>query len=261
MLLCLNIENTRITAALFEGETLRGKGCLAAGTARTADEYAVLLEGLLRLRGFSSLDIDGAILCSAVPTLTASIKEAVRLGFGVIPLVVGPGVKSGLPIRTEHPTELGADLVAAAVGGLLITEPPMLICSLDTASTIAYLDEKGNFSGVMIAAGIETSLSALRAACEQLPAVGVEEPRMLFGKNTAESMRSGALFGAAAMIDGVYERAAREESSRKSLSLLLTGAFASAIAPLCESPAREEENLIFLGLREIWNKNIKDNQM
>lgn len=258
MILCLNIDNSRVTAALFEGEQLRCTVPLAADAGRTADEYAVMLRGGLELRGVGSTHITGAILSSAVPNMTASVAGAVSLFCGVRPLIVGPGVRSGLNIRTENPSELGADLVALSVGALSRFAPPILLCDFGTATTISLLDSAGCFAGTMIASGVETSLAALRGACAQLPAVGVQAPGRLFGRNTPESMRSGALCGAAAMVDGVCARAAAEQGPGQELTVLMTGTLAPLVAPLCTCGAELAENLIFYGLREIYRKNTKE---
>ena len=253
MLLCVDIGNTNITLGGYREDTLVFTARLASDVQRTADQYAVELYDILRLNGCSAAQVQGAILSSVVPTLTDALCRASQKLFGFAPMVLGPGVKSGLNIKIDNPAQLGADLVAGAIGAMAKFPLPCIIIDLGTATTISVLNAKGEFLGGAIAAGIRLTLEALTKNTAQLPLVGIEAPKSVIGSNTIDCMKSGLILGAAAMLDGLVERIEAELGHKS--TLIATGGLAQFITPLCKREIILEKDLLLKGLNVIYKKN------
>lgn len=253
MLLTIVIRNDTTALGVFEGDTLIARADFGTDTGKTKDEYAVLLHSLLSFRKISPDGITDALCASVVPAVTETVREAVRLLVGVRPHLIGSGIRTGLTIATENPAELGGDLVAAAVGALSRYTPPLILLELGTAATFSVLDETGTFLGCAIAPGVTLSLSALSATAELLPATAATAPKSVIGKNTAESLRAGTLFGAAAMIDGMLDRLT--ETLGKEASVIVSGNDADVLLPLCRHAMTRDDTLTLLGLSRIYEKN------
>lgn len=253
MLLCVDIGNTNITLGGYRDDTLVFTARLASDAQRTADQYAVELYDILRLNGCSAAQAQGAILSSVVPTLTDALCRALQKLFGFMPMVLGPGVKSGLNIKIDNPAQLGADLVAGAIGAMAKFPLPCIIIDLGTATTISVLNAKGEFLGGAIAAGIRLTLEALTKNTAQLPLVGIEAPKSVIGSNTIDCMKSGLILGAAAMLDGLIDRMETELGG--SASVVATGGLAREVVPHCRREIQVDENLLLDGLKRIYEKN------
>ena len=253
MLLALVIKNDILSLGVYDGGALRASAAVATDTGKTADEYAVLFGNILSFRGFSATDITDAICASVVPAVTETVRDAVRLLTGVRPHLIGSGVKTGLTIATENPAELGSDLVAAAVGALARYKAPLILLDLGTAATFSVIDGKGEFVGCAIAPGVALSAEALSARAELLPHAAAKVPKSVIGKNTAESLRAGTLFGAAAMIDGMLDRI--EEASAATATVIVSGKDADVLLPLCRHTVTRDDTLALLGLSLIFEKN------
>lgn len=253
MLLCVDIGNTNITLGGYREDTLVFTARLASDVQRTADQYAVELYDILRLNGCSAAQVQGAILSSVVPTLTDALCRASQKLFGFAPMVLGPGVKSGLNIKIDNPAQLGADLVAGAIGAMAKFPLPCIIIDLGTATTISVLNAKGEFLGGAIAAGIRLTLEALTKNTAQLPLVGIEAPKSVIGSNTIDCMKSGLILGAAAMLDGLIDRMETELGG--SASVVATGGLAREVIPHCRREIQVDENLLLDGLKRIYEKN------
>lgn len=253
MLLCIDIGNTNITLGGYREDTLVFTARLASDVQRTADQYAVELYDILRLNGCSTAQVQGAILSSVVPTLTDALCRASQKLFGFVPMVLGPGVKSGLNIKIDNPAQLGADLVAGAIGAMAKFPLPCIIIDLGTATTISVLNAKGEFLGGAIAAGIRLTLKALTENTAQLPLVGIEAPKSVIGSNTIDCMKSGLILGAAAMLDGLIDRMETELGG--SASVVATGGLAREVIPHCRREIQVDENLLLDGLKRIYEKN------
>lgn len=253
MLLCVDIGNTNITLGGYREDTLVFTARLASDVQRTADQYAVELYDILRLNGCSAAQVQGAILSSVVPTLTDALCRASQKLFGFAPMVLGPGVKSGLNIKIDNPAQLGADLVAGAIGAMAKFPLPCIIIDLGTATTISVLNAKGEFLGGAIAAGIRLTLKALTENTAQLPLVGIEAPKSVIGSNTIDCMKSGLILGAAAMLDGLIDRMETELGG--SASVVATGGLAREVIPHCRREIQVDENLLLDGLKRIYEKN------
>ena len=253
MLFTADIGALTITLGVFDGETLRFRASLSASRERTADEYAVLLAQLFRMRGVEP-KMEGAVLSSVSKPLNAVMAGAVERICGVRPVFLGPGVRTGLDIRADIPSQLGGDIAACCIGALHLQKPPLAVLGFGAATTLAYLDEKGQLCGVMICPGVQPGLDALSALAGELPTIALEPPRSLLGRNTVDAMNSGGVFGAAAMADGLLARV-REAYGKEELPVIAAGDMAPLILPHCESEIRHEPDLVLKGLHLVWERN------
>lgn len=254
MLLAADLGNTNITLGIFREKELLFSARLSASRSRTADEYAVLLDAVFRMHGVSARDIHGAVLSSELKPLTPVFSDAIEMICRVHLLVVGPGVRTGLDIRVDIPSQVGSDLAVCSVAALSLQAPPLAVIDLGTATTLTLIDARGQLTGVIICPGVRSGMEALSGAAAALPDISLEKPKALLGKNTVDSMTSGVIYGAAAMIDGLVERL-REEAKVESLPVIATGGLAGSILPYCRSSARHEPELVLLGLRLVWENN------
>ena len=253
MILTADIGNTNITLGVFQGDSLVFISRLATQRHRTAEQYAIELDAIFRLEGLSS-DFDGAIISSVVPELTSTFKYAIKKVTGCDSLIVAAGIKNGLKISTDNPKELGADLVAGAVGAISQYELPCLVMDLGTATKISVIDEGGVFVGCTIAPGIGISLDALSLRTSQLPAIELSAPDHAIGTNTIECIRSGTVLGNAAMLDGMANRL--EKALGKEIkTLVATGGLAKEIVACCEKDIIFNKDLVLQGLLAIYRKN------
>ena len=255
MLLTLIIRNDRITLGAYQGSTLAARADIGADKQKTADEYAVLFKSIFDIHKISTTDFDGAICASVVTTKNEPPNEAVTLLLGVRMHVIGSGIKTGLTIKTENPAELGADLVAEAVGALAKYPPPMVLVHCGTAITFSYLDAEGAFLGCAIAPGLSLAAKALSDAAGLLPDVSHALPKSVIGKNTAESLRAGTLLGTASMIDGILSRLEAEQGNA---TVILSGTEADILSPSLLHPVHKDDTLALSGLLIIYEKNKRN---
>ena len=255
MLLAVDIGNSNINFGVFRGSELLFVSNLATETDRTAVQYALEFKAGFELQAFPASEIDGAVISSVVPVLTTTMKNAVRLFCGVDALVLGPGVKNGLNIKTDNPAQLGADLVAGAVGALSKYKTPCLVLDLGTATKISVLDKHGCYRGCTISAGVKISLAALAGKTAQLPLVDLSvEECPAYGTNTVHSMQAGILLGTASMLDGLCERI-EESLGEKVETVVATGGLSGFIVRRCKRNVIHDPTLIMDGLRVIYEKN------
>ena len=253
MLLAIDIGNTNITLGAFDEANLQFTARLATDTRKTADQYAVEIKNLLSLYSLQTEEIEDSIIASVVPAVGKSISRAVSKLCNIVPLMLGPGVKTGLNIKIDDPSQLGADLVAGAVGALDVYNAPCVVIDMGTASTISVLDRNGAFVGGVIAAGVRLTLKALTENTAQLSSIPIEAPKSVIGSNTAECMQSGLVYGAASMIDGLLLRIEKELGVKP--TVVATGGLSKEIICHCSSNIIYNENLLLDGLRVIYEKN------
>ena len=246
MTLCVDIGNTSICLGLFERGSLRFRARLASDCKKSADEYAVLLAGIFSMKKIDPSEISDAAMLSVVPALTHTLTRALA-AFGVEPLVVGSGIKTGLNLRIESPELLGADIVADTVAALRVAEPPLIVLDLGTATTISVVNARGELTGCVIAPGVKLSLEALSEKCALLPEVSLTPPSRTVGRNTSEAINSGAVLGTTLMLDGYIDRIKRENGFEK-MTIIATGGLAELILPLSENEIRFEPDLTLKGL-------------
>ena len=253
MLLAVDIGNTNITLGLYDEEILLFTARLSTDTRRTADQYAIDIKDILTLHGCDYENIEDAIISSVVPSVGAAVGRAISLLCHIVPLTLAPGVKTGLHIKIDNPAQLGADLAAGAVGAVNEYTMPCIVIDMGTASTISVLDKNGAFLGGAIAAGVNLTLKALTENTSQLPAISIESPQSVIGTNTADCMRSGLVFGTAAMLDGMIDRI--EEELGEIATVVATGGLSREIISHCSHSIIYNENLVLDGLRIIYEKN------
>ncbi len=256
MILVIDIGNTCITLGGFETDEHSSPvfvSRLATDLSGTADEYASRILSALALHKIDADRVCGTIFSSVVPPLNRVIKQALYFLFGKLPLSVGPGIKSGISIRCDIPSSVGADLIATAVAAQKLYTCPALIIDMGTATKMTVVDENGAFIGASIIPGVNMGLGALSEQTAQLPKISLETPAKVISKNTADCMRSGVLYGNASMVDGMIDRICREYGQE--LCVLATGGMASTIIPLCNHDVTIDEHLILKGLYILYQKN------
>lgn len=253
MLLAADIGNTNITFGGFEEDSLVFVAHISTDVSKTCDEYAQTILGTLSLYNKQKLEITGAIISSVVPALNKTVSDALEFVYGIRPIIVAPGIKTGINIRCDDPSSVGTDLVCACVACNKLYGGPAIIVDLGTATKIMAIDKNGTFTGVSIAAGVTMGLKSLYMGTAQLPQVSLEAPECVIGKNTADCMKSGVVFGHAAMIDGMIDRFCQE--LKMSAKVYATGGLATVIIPHCKHGITLDEHMVLKGLNIIYNKN------
>lgn len=254
MILTIDIGNTNIVVGGADGG-IKFISRVATDKSRTEFEYAILLEGILAMHKQEKELIEGAIISSVVPPLTSAVKKAAEMVCHKTPLIVGPDIKTGLDIKTENPAALGSDLVADAVAALAEYKPPMIIIDMGTATTMSVIDKNSSYIGGAIIPGMAVSQNALSANASQLPYIGISEPERVIGRNTVECMKSGMIFAAASMLDGMIDRM-RDEIGGDAAAIA-TGGLSGIVVPYCRRRIIYDGELLLKGLYILFKKNIE----
>ncbi len=258
MLLAVDIGNSNIVLGLFGGSGWIGQWRIHTDHHKMPDEYAVLFRDILREEGIPREAIDTSIISSVVPLLTERLREVIEALTGMEPIIVGPGVKTGIKIRTDNPGEVGTDLVCNAVAAYKRVGGNCIVVDFGTALTFTAVQEPGELVGVAIAPGIQAAAAALSSSTAQLPQVWLQPPEKAIGRNTTQSIRSGVLFGYAGLVEGLIRRIRMELGGEA--TVIATGGRAPIIAPLTDSITFVEPWLILEGLRLIADRNRKIRQ-
>ena len=253
MLLAIDIGNTNIVIGVIEDDVIRFEARIATDQVRTSDQYGVEIKNVLEAYGVNKDEIEDCIISSVVPPVFNSVKTGVIKVIGKQPMVVGPGLKTGLNINVDVPSQVGSDRIVIAVAALAEYKPPMILMDLGTATTIEVVEPGNMYLGGVIFPGVKISLDALTSRAAQLPGISLDKPKNIIGRNTVDCMRSGMMYGTAAMIDGIVERI-EEELGHKS-TLIATGGLAQFITPLCKREIILERDLLLKGLNIIYKKN------
>lgn len=253
MLLAIDIGNTNITLGGFLGDEPEFVARIATDASKTSDEYADRILQILSLHGIERAAINGVIVSSVVPPLNRVIRDAIGFAYNLNALFVGPGVKTGLNIHCDNPASVGSDLICACVAAHSLYGSPALIVDIGTATKMMVVDKKGTFIGVSIIPGVLMGLKALSSSTAQLPQICLEAPPSVIGKNTADCMKSGVVFGNASMIDGMIDRFNGEMNCE--LPVLATGGLSTVIMPHCRHKFTLDENMVLKGLNIIYKKN------
>jgi len=253
MLLAIDIGNTNIALGIFEGETLRATWNVATDIDKTADEYAVLLLNLLPREGLNLSDIDHVSIACVVPPLLTIFEELSQRYFKISPLIVGPGVKTGVRICTDNPREVGADRVANAAAAHHLYSGPMILIDFGTATTLDVLSKEGDYLGGAIAPGILISAEALFERASKLPRVELVPPEHAIGKNTVTTMQSGIIFGYVGLIESLVNRMNHELGQEA--YIVATGGLAEIIARQTKVVNTVNMHLTLIGLRLIHELN------
>ena len=253
MILAIDIGNTNITIGGFYGEELRFVARISTDATKTADEYSSKILHMLSLYGLDRAEVCGAIISSVVPPLTSIMSKALKTVYGVDSLLVGPGIKTGIGIHCDNPASVGADLICACVAAHYLHGSPSLVIDMGTATKMMVVDKSGAFIGVSIMPGVMMGLLGLSSGTAQLPQVSLDAPSRVIGKNTADCMKSGAIYGNAAMIDGMIDRF--NEEFGEPLPVIATGGYSHAIIKHCRHKIELDDNLVLRGLYIIYKKN------
>ncbi len=257
MILAIDIGNTNIVLGRIEdGKISSVAPRITTDLHKTEYEYAVTMENVLDFMGVDATEAEGAIISSVVWPLTSIMATAVKMLTGKTALVVGAGLKTGLNIAIDDPGTVGADLVVGAVGALTLAKAPLIIIDMGTATTITVVEEGNRFIGGAILPGLRLSMEALSSGTSQLPFISLDPPKKCISTNTVECMQSGAIFGSAAMLDGMIERM-EAELGRKA-TVIATGGLSGSVTPYCRREIICEPDLLLKGLAALWEKNRKD---
>ena len=254
MLLAIDIGNSNVVIGCLNenNETIK-LFRMVTDLKKTEDEYAAGMKTILEYNGLGGAAFEGAIICSVVPPLTEIFATAVEQIIGCRPLVVGAGVKTGLNIMIENPASLGSDIVAASVAAMADFPLPVIVFDMGTATTITVVDKGNRYIGGAIVPGVNLSMNALSAGTSLLQKVPIEAPKKCINTTTTESMQSGAVYGTAALMDGMIDRFEAELGCKA--SLVATGGMAARIVPHCRHEIVYDENLLLRGLGIIYKKN------
>ena len=255
MILAFDIGNSNIVIGGIDGENIAFEARLRTDYTKTSDEYCIDVKMILEVYKVKPEEIEGAIIASVVPQVLNSIKTAVVKLTGKNALIVGPGLKTGLNIRIENPSQTGADLVVGSVAALREHKPPLIVIDMGTATTMIVLDGSGALIGGCICPGVKISMDALTDRTALLPGLQLDQPKKAIGRNTIDCMRSGIMMGNACMLDGMIERMEAELGQKT--TVVITGGIAKFIAPLCKNPMIYDKDLLLKGLATLYRENSR----
>jgi type III pantothenate kinase len=258
MLLTIDVGNTHTVLGLFDGEEIVEHWRVSTDPRRTADELAVLIQGLMGAHPMLRTEsVDGLAICCTVPTVLHELREVTRRYYGDVPAVlVEPGVKTGVHVLTDNPKEVGTDRIVNTLAAKHLYGGPCIIVDFGTATSFDAVNERGDFVGGAIAPGIEISVEALGVRGAMLRKIEVTRPRSVIGKNTVEAMQSGVLFGFAGQVDGIVNRMAAELSDNPDeVQVIATGGLAPLVLGEATSIDVHEPWLTLVGLRLVYERN------
>ena len=253
MILAIDVGNTNIVLGCIDGGKILNVVRIHTDTRETEAEYTIKLKEIIYAYGMDLKSIDGAILSSVVPPVTEAIRRAVRQLTGLDCMVVGPGVRTGMNVRVDDPGTVAGDLIVGGVAAMHYYGTPAIVLDLGTATTATVIDRNGCFSGGAIMPGVKLSYGALAAGTSLLPEISITPPKKCIATNTVDCMRSGAVFGTAAMIDGLIDR--MEEELGTACKIVATGGLASSIVPCCRHEIVCDDDLLLKGMWYLYEKN------
>jgi type III pantothenate kinase len=255
VLLAVDVGNTNTVLGVFDGETLVADWRVATSANTMPDEHAVLLSALMAQRGLTMASIHAAIVSSVVPKMTAHIREMLEKYTDVSPLIVGPGIETGVRIRVDNPREVGADRIVNALAAYRLYGGPAIVIDLGTATTLDAVSADGTYLGGSIAPGLTTSVEALSRYTARLPRVEMVRPARALGTDTSTAMQSGIILGHASMIEGMVRRIAAEMEGEP--TVIATGGFCTVIAEEVPLIHAADKSLTLKGLRMMYELNVR----
>ena len=253
MILAIDIGNTNIVIGCCADGQVIFRERVSTNPTATVLEYAAMLKMAFDMNRADITAVDGAILSSVVPAVTLTMRDAVHKYLHLTPLVVGPGMKTGLNIALDNPATMGSDLVVGAAAALAMHAPPLIIIDMGTATTMTVIDREARVLGGAIIPGVGISLEALASGTSQLPHISLDAPKKCISTDTIEAMRSGSVYGTAAMLDGMIAR--MEDELGESATVIATGGLGGIVIPHCRREVIYEKNLLLNGLWELYQKN------
>ena len=256
MLLVVDVGNTNITLGVFDGEELNGTFRMTTKLPRTSDEYGIELCQLIECQGLKNTDITDIIVASVVPDVMHSLGSAMIKYFGIKPMIVSAGIKTGTRVATENPKQVGADRIVDAVAAYQIYGGPVIVIDFGTATTYDIVGPDGTFEGAVIAPGIRTSAQALWGGAAMLPAIDIRKPASIMGKETVSSMQAGIVYGQIGQVEYIVKKI-REESGYLDAKVVASGGLGNIIAKETDYIDYYDPQLTLKGLKMIFEKNKK----
>ena len=255
MVFAIDIGNSSITAGVVDVTGVLFVERISTAHARTDLEYAMALKAALDLHGLDAADILGCIISSVAPEMTGILSLAAEKVTGQAPLIVGPGIRTGLNIRIDHPAQLGSDLVVSAVAAVAEYPLPLILIDMGTATTFSAIGPGGEYLGGSIVPGPQVSLDSLVSTASQLPRISLTPPKRAIGRNTVDCMRSGSFYGNAALIDGMITCLSEELGDPA--CVVATGTPIRAFLPYCRHEILYDETMPLKGLYQIFRRNVR----
>ncbi len=255
MLLVADVGNSHMVLGLFEGTEIRGRWRVVTANYRTGDELHILLTMLMQGIGLEPRQITGCCVSSVVPQLNQALQQVSEDAFGLQPLMVGPGIKTGLVLQCDNPKEVGADRIVNAVGALAEYDGPLIVIDFGTATTFDAVSARGEWQGGVIVPGVQLSADALFEHCAKLPRVEIVTPARVIGKDTVANIRAGLTYGYADLVDGLVRRMSEEMGEKP--TTVATGGLAKTIAQAASRIDVVDSLLTLKGLRVVYEKNMR----
>lgn len=253
MILAVDVGNTNIVLGLYEGKQLLHHWRLSTNRSSTTDEYGMMIYNLFQHSGLELDQVEGIIISSVVPPLMFVLEQLCSKYLKRTPLIVGPGIKTGLNVRYENPREVGADRIANAVAAIDLYGTPCIVVDFGTATTFDYIDESGQYIGGAVAPGIGISTEALYQRAAKLPRIELVKPKSVVGRNTVASMQAGIIYGFAGQVDGIVGRIREEHHAQA--KVIATGEMAELIASESRTIEKVNPLLTLQGLQLIYERN------
>lgn len=253
MIFVFDVGNTNIVLGVYDGEELKYHWRIGTSRQKTEDEYGMLIKQLFAYEGLDTKEIDGIIISSVVPPIMFALEQMCKKYFNITPMIIGPGIKTGLNIKYENPREVGADRIVNAVAGIYLYGSPLIIVDFGTATTYCYINEEKQYLGGAIAPGISISTEALYTYASKLPRIEISTPSSIVGKNTVSAMQAGIVYGYVGQVEGIVNRMKAQSTNHP--KVIATGGLAPLIARESDIIDIVDSNLTLKGLQMIYLKN------
>lgn len=258
MILVVDIGNTNIVTGVYDGNDIVGSWRMVTRSEKTSDEYGIYILNLLKYSNLDKSKIKSAIVSSVVPNVMHSFENALRKYFNIEPIIVGPGIKTGITISTDNPREVGADRIVGLVAAYDMYGGPLIVIDFGTATTYDVVSEKGEFKYGITSPGIQITADALWQRTAQLPSVEIKKPDSILAKNTVTSIQAGLVYGYIGQVEYIIKKI-KEEMKIENMKVVATGGLGRIIYDETDVIDEYDPQLLFKGLKVIHDKNYKEN--